>query len=357
VSIHKYTLQKYCGPSSKYKCPNCGHQRKFTRYIDIETKELLPDHVGRCDREDKCGYHYKPKQYFEETNHERLSPSKYNRPYQPIKKIEPKKPIDFLPEEILDKSVLNWEQNNFSQFLIQSFGYEVAEEIAGLYQLGSSKLWKSSTCFWNIDIELNIRQAKVMHFTIGDNKINRTKSHQLAYKWNEKKREYYEDINFSDKIFKAGKKILNNQEANLLDCFFGEHLFKLFPEKQIAIVESEKTAIICSIYYPNYLWIATGGVNGCKWTEYEVCKVLEGRVVVLFPDLGCYEKWSEKAKEIQSKVSCVIKVSSTLEKNATEEQKSEGMDLADFVLKIDKTSGIALTEERGYPIIWNLNNF
>jgi hypothetical protein len=31
--------------------------------------------------------------------------------------------------------------------------------------------------------------------------------------------------------------------------------------------------------------------------------------------------------------------------------KGEALDLADFVLKIDKTSGIALTEEGGYPII------
>jgi hypothetical protein len=354
VSIYKYTLQKYCGPSSKYKCPGCGHQRKFTRYIDTEIGQQLPDHVGRCDREDKCGYHFTPKQYFEETNHERLSPSKYNRPYQPIRKIESKKPIDFLPEEILDKSTEQWELNNFASFLIQSFGYDVAKKVSELYLLGTSKHWRGSIIFWYVDIELNIRQAKVMHYTIGDNKINRTKSHQLAYKWSDKTKQYFEDFGKDDKVYFAGKKILNDQEANLLNCFFGEHLFKLFPEKQIAIVESEKTAIICSIYYPNYLWIATGGKHGCKWTEYEVCKVLEGRIIVLFPDLGCYEEWSEKAKEIQSKVSCVIKVSSTLEKNANEEQNSEGLDLADFVLKIDKTSGIALTEERGYPIIWDL---
>ena len=163
------------------------------------------------------------------------------------------------------------------------------------------------------------------------------------------------NINYSDKIFKAGKKILNNQEANLLDCFFGEHLLKLYSEKQVAIVESEKTAIICSVYYPKYVWIATGGTNGCKWTERDVCKVLEGRDVVLFPDLNCFEKWSEKAKEIQSIVSCKILVSQILEKNATEVQRSKGYELADFVLVTDITSGIALTEEEGYPIIWDLN--
>lgn len=129
----------------------------------------------------------------------------------------------------------------------------------------------------------------------------------------------------------------------------------LYPEKHVAIVESEKTAIICSVYYPNYVWIATGGINGCKWTERDVCKALEGREVVLFPDLNCFDKWSEKAKEIQSIVSCKIRVSSILEKNSTEEQRSKGFDLADFVLVTDKTFGIALTDEEGYPIIWDLN--
>lgn len=349
--MHRYTLQK---TSKKYQCPGCGHQNKFTRYIDNDTKELLPDQVGRCDRENNCGFHYTPKQYFEDNKQTKQTIQQYRNVKPPIRRTEPKKPIDYLPEDILDKSRLNWEQNNFSQFLIQSFGYDVADTITGLYQIGNSKHWKGSTCFWNIDIDLNIRQAKVMHYTLGPGTINRTKSHQLAYKWSDTSNSYFEDINYSDKIFKAGKKILNNQEANLLDCFFGEHLLKLFPNKEIAIVESEKSAIICSIYYPKYLWIATGGVNGCKWTEKDVCKALEGRNIVLFPDLGCFDKWSEKAKEIQSKVECKIIVSPKLENIASQEQRSNGLDLADFVLTLDKSSGIALTKEGGYPIIWDL---
>jgi hypothetical protein len=55
---------------------------------------------------------------------------------------------------------------------------------------------------------------------------------------------------------------------------------------EYGIVNSETTAIIYSIYYLNYVWIATGGINGCKWTERDVCKILEGRKVVLFPDLN-----------------------------------------------------------------------
>lgn len=351
MSKYRYALQKYCGLSSKYRCPSCNEQKRFTRYIDSQNGELLPEHVGRCDREDKCGYHYTPKQYYEETNHERKNICQLKKAFIPINKVEPKKPIEYLPEEILNKSTENWQQNNFATFLIQIFGYDVAKERSELYLIGNSKHWKGATAFWFVDVELKIRQVKVMHYTIGTGTINRTKSHQIAYKWSDKTKAYFEDINYSDKIFKAGKKILNNQEANLLDCFFGEHLLKLYPNKQVAIVESEKTAIICSVYYPKYVWIATGGVNGCKWTEKIVCKVLEGREVVLFPDLNCFEKWSEKAIVIKSKVSCKIIVSSLLEDNATQEQKSKGYDLADLELVTDKTSGIALKKVEGYPII------
>jgi hypothetical protein len=68
-----------------------------------------------------------------------------------------------------------------------------------------------------------------------------------------------------------------------------------------------------------------------------VCKVLEGRNVILFPDLGsnCYELWRLKAAEIRSSVHCRIHVSDLLEKNASDEQRINGCDLADFLLSQD----------------------
>lgn len=349
--IYRYSLQKYSGPSSKYQCPSCKQNKKFTRYIDTQTGELFPDHVGRCDREDKCGYHYTPKKYFTETDQQKKNIYQFKQIHPIIKRAEPKKIIDYLPEETLDLSIKSWEKNNFASFLIRIFEYDVAKKVSELYLIGSSKYWKDATAFWFVDKELKIRQVKVMHYTIGIDKINRTKSNQVAYKWSDKDNTYFEDIDKNDKIIKAGKKILNNKDANLLDCFFGEHLLEVYPKKQVAIVESEKTAIICSVYYPKYVWIATGGTNGCKWTEREVCTVLKGREIVLFPDLNCFEKWSQKAKEIKAIVSCKISVSTFLEQNATETERSNGYDLVDFILVTDKHSGLALTEEGGYPIM------
>jgi len=55
---------------------------------------------------------------------------------------------------------------------------------------------------------------------------------------------------------------------------------------------------------------------------------LKGRNVVLFPDLGGFDKWLIKAEEI--KTICYVKVSDLLEKNASSEAKNKGYDLAIF---------------------------
>ena len=39
----------------------------FTRYIDTyNNNEYVNERVGKCNRLDKCGYHYTSKQYFED---------------------------------------------------------------------------------------------------------------------------------------------------------------------------------------------------------------------------------------------------------------------------------------------------
>ena len=73
----RYILQPYVGPVSRIKCPSCGKPREFSRYIDRQTGQQLPDHIGRCNRELHCGYHYTPKQYFEDNKS--LSQNSYPR--------------------------------------------------------------------------------------------------------------------------------------------------------------------------------------------------------------------------------------------------------------------------------------
>lgn len=103
-------------------------------------------------------------------------------------------------------------------------------------------------------------------------------------------------------------------------CLFGYHLKGL--GRPIAIVESEKTAIICSLFIPNYTWMATGGKS-----NFRLIRDLKGCDVTLFPDLGAYDDWSKVATENKCNISDYI------EKIATEEDRKMGYDLADFLMR------------------------
>ena len=67
MSEYRYQLEKYRGPRTRHVCPQCHRKQSFTRYIDTHNNnEYISDNVGKCNRLDKCGYHYTPKQYFED---------------------------------------------------------------------------------------------------------------------------------------------------------------------------------------------------------------------------------------------------------------------------------------------------
>ena len=72
MNTYRYILEKYRGLSTRYTCPQCGRKYTFTRYIDTENNnKYISDNVGKCNRLDKCGYHYTPRQYFTDNPHKR----------------------------------------------------------------------------------------------------------------------------------------------------------------------------------------------------------------------------------------------------------------------------------------------
>ena len=98
------------------------------------------------------------------------------------------------------------------------------------------------------------------------------------------------------------------------------------PFPAVALVESEKTAIICTGLMPNYLWLATGG----KSQFNERLKVLYGRDVVAFPDVDGYTTWCEKVKEFPD---LNISISNLLQCNATPEDMENHIDIADWLIR------------------------
>ena len=121
---------------------------------------------------------------------------------------------------------------------------------------------------------------------------------------------------------------LKLQDFHLKQCLFGEHLLKN-SSSPVMLVESEKTAVVMSHFIPDYIWLATGGKNGCF--NSEDMQVLKGREVTLIPDLGATEQWKAKSALLLD-ICKKVAVSDILERTATEEQRSQGLDIADFFL-------------------------
>ena len=67
MNDYRYQLERYRGRGSRYVSSQCGRKYRFTLYIDTHNNnEYVNERVGKCNRLDKCDYHYTPRQYFED---------------------------------------------------------------------------------------------------------------------------------------------------------------------------------------------------------------------------------------------------------------------------------------------------
>ena len=306
MTEHKYILKPYKGMNTRYRCPICQQRDKtFSLYIDTETGDHIHPTVGRCNRESNCGHHYTPKQYFQDNNISFDTPQP--KAYKPRPVTPQQKPVSFIPVEVFKASLKAHETNHFVKFLINLFGVEVASQLVSLYFIATSKYWNGATVFWQIDTQGKVRAGKIMLYSPTTGK---------------RVKEPFNHINW---VHKALKK----PEFELRQCLFGEHLL-IDKTKPVAIVESEKTAVIASVYLPQFIWVAVGSLTNLN---AEKCSILKGRTVTLFPDLNGFDKWSSKAKELSHLA--VFTVSNLLERKATEAERKQGFDLADYLIKFD----------------------
>jgi len=74
--------------------------------------------------------------------------------------------------------------------------------------------------------------------------------------------------------------------------------------------------------------------------------------VILFPDLNAFDSWKSKGLLMAATAVCKVVISDLLEKYATNDDKSKGLDLADYLLRVQDSSGLALTDH-DYPVIWD----
>lgn len=281
--------------SKKHQCPGCG-QKRFVRYVDTTDSAYAEHHFGRCDREQSCSYHLSPNQIqnlgaFTEVS----SP---NRSWFQPMDDEP----DFIPETIVARTL------NKPNQLLKVFGNQLGEDkvrkALSAYRVGAAKKWNGAVIFWQTDINGNVRSGQIIGY---DGAGHRIKSPKPKISWAHTE--------------------LRLTGHNLIQCFFGEHLLA-GSNLPVAIVESAKTAIIASIVFPQFIWLSTNGKSGIRFDNVKATSVLKGRKVVLFPDLGAYDDWKDKAELLSARK---VIVSELLEKHASKEDRAQGLDLCDYI--------------------------
>lgn len=305
-----YHLEKYKGGSSRHTCPKCGKPKCFTYYVD-EEGEPLDKSVGRCNHESGCGYHYPPKQFFKDHPewNGAFDSDRRSKPVSTDKSMYRPRSIDSIPATYVVRSRSNG--SHLAQFLfsMQEGNEEAVRRMLDAYRIGVTK--NGDTIFWQIDKENRVRGGKVISY-------NKEDGHRIKDK----------GVNWVHCQLK--RQGVLNEEWTLCQCLFGEHFLSEVANerKVIAVVESEKTAVICAIQYPDYVWLATGGKSQLS---HDKMKVLAGRTIVLFPDVDGYHEWVERAKSFGFSRS--VKVSDFLERNATDADRKAKIDIADLILR------------------------
>ena len=326
MSTHRFILEPYKGISTRHTCPNCHRQRCFSKYIDTEKRIQFPEYVGRCNHEQKCGYHFTPRDYFEQnpTEKEKFSDSTF-RSYAPVKEVQPIA-TSYIDIDIVNQSLRGYPANKLFQFLSAQFGETGTMKLMKKYKVGTSKYWEGATVFWQTDNQGKVRTGKIMLYNPETGK---------------RVKEPYNHVTWVHSVLHKG-------DYNLRQCFFGEHLLSENKCLPVALVESEKTALIASYYLPQFLWIASGGQNG-RFNANDL-SILAGRSVVLFPDLGATDYWQSKIGLMKS---CGIEVQmfDYLEANASETERKEGYDIADYLLKVKPDEAILQQMIRRNPAL------
>lgn len=339
---HRYSLEK---GSKKHHCPECGKKR-FVRFVDIETGDYLPKQYGRCDRESKCSYHLNP--YLDGyakaiQEKEKGNRSEFPNNWKPQRKKAIPQPTPepvFFDFETFKQTLQpeRYEKNTFIQNLFYrvQFPFEADEvtKVIQLYRLGTvaNGYRAGANTFPFIDIKGNVRAVQVKQFDEQNHTTGTDFLHSIIEKHHTR----------NNKPLPEWLEAYTKQDKRI-SCLFGEHLLSKYHSNPVALVEAPKTAVYGTLYFglpetpESLIWLA---VYNKSSFSFDKLKVLQGRFVYVFPDLSkdgnTFKEWETKAKEYESRLPGTRFIfSDLLEQLAPERDKSEGNDLADYLIKQD----------------------
>ncbi|MCR4920869.1 MAG: DUF6371 domain-containing protein [Bacteroidaceae bacterium] len=283
----------------KTTCPHCGRAKCFVRYVDTRNNcRYVADEVGRCDHEHSCGYHYRPSDYYRDHRWLSESPPRHAGHYSP----PPLPPFSPLPSDYVGRSH-SPESTFWKWFAGECAGFlkippTLVQRIYEDYLVGATP--NGNIIFWQIDEQQRVHSGHIMHYDIDGRRHNGYQG------W------------VHDQLKRNGQL---PADWTLHQCLYGAHLLPRRPDAHVCLVESEKTALIMAACQPDYLWLATAGSGGLNAAKLEC---LRGHRFTLFPDSGCYTKWTRTMEQTHG-LSYSI--------DDAMEQYPANTDLADLALK------------------------
>lgn len=286
----------------KLRCPQCGKQT-FVGYRDRENGEYTGAEFGRCDREIKCGYFRTP---------DSEKPTIWIPQQEEPQKI-------YFPSQTFEKCRTGYDVNSFYLAATKKgINAKKLTDILNKYRCGTLTKgdYNGAICYPIIDRYGNIHSVQIKTFKPDFHTDQITWLHSILKKCENPPKWVNE---YSSQTLKTG-------------CFFGEHLLR---DKQspVIIVESPKNAILGSIMMPDYIWLASVSLS---MLSVKKMRVLKGRKVVLIPDTSkdsnAFEIWQNVAAEAEKLYQTTFTVNRFLEDNVTEDQKSKGYDIGDYII-------------------------
>jgi hypothetical protein len=381
----RYELPRPPKRSIKGTCPQCGQRKKLSRYIDTRTGEPLPEELGfgLCDRANNCGYHYSPyhvgptgisyadavfeqwkqdnplpprsavrhdqvRTYKGENSPGRVRPktgfSMKARPPQTVSSPPSlQEPIYSLPDEVFRKTLGHYERNQFARLLREHFGQDKADDLLRRFHVGTchrpNDYWPQpyATIFWIVDIEGRARGGQVVLFE--------PDWHRTKYKTRDGRDKAYIDSAKNTLVCRyqqQGKPLPDwlrqyDDNGETWAVPFGLHQLQDPAEQRpVAIVEACKTAVLCSEYLPEFVWLAIGSKSN---PNAERLALLKGRKIMLYPDLKAYADWSHRAKVLRAEgfnVSVSPLILDLAQQMPEDADLPDDPDLADILLALSK---------------------
>jgi hypothetical protein len=166
------------------------------------------------------------------------------------------------------------EDNDLLTYLSGLFGEHRVQYAKEQYLIGTSRLYPRAAIFWYVSVCYG--EDPIVHF----GKI-------MKYDSTTGRR-----LKEPNSVNSVNRMIKDNRKIN--GTLFGIHLAQKNTDAPIYVVESEKSAIIASIFFPEMVWVATGSLYNLKPSRFFT---IAKREIHLIPDSGGFEAWKDKAEK------------------------------------------------------------